>query len=474
MHRAVGVAVGVVALGLLSLGPVALAQPPATETPAPGQGPGPARPTPVPSAPQGPVIPGQEKEKPAEEERQIAPTGPGAPVNLQRVPEELLPRSTPFVGPDLFNPPAQQGWLTITPTITLSGEYNDNIFVSSIDKRSDGIISFTPGFTVGVQRPSYRLVGGYNISGQLYFNETDLNDFGKEQQAYVDYSYEISPRVRFTLGDQFRYSRQSNGVTAGGVSVGLEDSLRNTITPQLQFQLSQRTSLDLLASWTILRFTSATSGNTSTGNVDSDTYRVGVGLGHQLTQRLRAEAGVGVAYLDAKGEPGARVYTPTVSLSYAVTPTLSATISGGPSIFEQKGDISVTPAIGAGIVQLFKFGSIALGYDRAVTAETIGATDRQTFFGSVLVPTLWRAFTMSFTPRYTIADTDIGRGTSTQQGTVKSLSLNLGATYQIARSISLIGSYTFFHQTDDRSNNSDIDQNRVFLGLQYAFPINFY
>jgi len=38
----------------------------------------------------------------------------------------------------------------------------------------------------------------------------------------------------------------------------------------------------------------------------------------------------------------------------------------------------------------------------------------------------------------------------------------------------VIGSYTFFHQTFDRSRNADIDQNRVFFGLQYAYPISIY
>jgi hypothetical protein len=47
----------------------------------------------------------------------------------------------------------------------------------------------------------------------------------------------------------------------------------------------------------------------------------------------------------------------------------------------------------------------------------------------------------------------------------------------VARSISLIGSYTFFNQTEDRSGaglDRDIDQNRIFLGVQYAFPISIY
>jgi hypothetical protein len=91
----------------------------------------------------------------------------------------------------------------------------------------------------------------------------------------------------------------------------------------------------------------------------------------------------------------------------------------------------------------------------------------------VVVSTLVRGLQVGFTPRYSIVDRDIS-GTDT---TVKALTLTLRGTYQLGRSISLIGAYTFFHQTVDRTSgnqNADIDQNRVFLGLQYAFPITIY
>ena len=54
------------------------------------------------------------------------------------------------------------------------------------------------------------------------------------------------------------------------------------------------------------------------------------------------------------------------------------------------------------------------------------------------------------------------------------MTLNLRAVYNLGRNFSLVGSYTFFHQTEDRAGSGDFDQNRVFFGVQYAFPINFY
>jgi predicted porin len=118
---------------------------------------------------------------------------------------------------------------------------------------------------------------------------------------------------------------------------------------------------------------------------------------------------------------------------------------------------------------------LQIGYDRAVTAETTGLSDRQAVFASFVVPALTRGLQLEFTPRYTIVDSDVAGNTSNTNGeTLKTLTLTLQATYQIARNISLIGSYTYYRQTTTDKSIGDIDQNRVFLGVQYAFPINFY
>ncbi len=61
-----------------------------------------------------------------------------------------------------------------------------------------------------------------------------------------------------------------------------------------------------------------------------------------------------------------------------------------------------------------------------------------------------------------------------------SVSLNLGATYQIARFVSAFGGYTFFVQRSSGSSTlsgsstqANVDQNRVRFGLQFGYPINF-
>src|SRR5262245_40163974 len=192
----------VAAACMLIVAGVSRAQPPAPSEPTPTPGPGapaPTQPTPAPTQPQ----PGQPTPRPT-------PARPGTPepptgttptptpevkeeplppprqeplVSPLRVPEQLQSGREPtlspprtFVGPDLFNPPAPQGWLTLTPSFTLSAEYNDNIFLTSKDRKSDVIVGLTPGVTVGIQRPAFRLLAGYNTRGETFLDRTDQSD----------------------------------------------------------------------------------------------------------------------------------------------------------------------------------------------------------------------------------------------------------------------------------------------------------
>jgi hypothetical protein len=399
------------------------------------------------------------------------------------VPEQLLPSRQPslvpppvFVGPSFFNPPDPQGWLTLTPTFTLGMSYNDNVFLVSDHRHSDFILDLTPGVTVAMRRPGFRLLGGYNVSGEVFLKETDLSDFGKEQNFFADLFYQVSPTVTFTLSDQFVYSRDSNSITSGGVSVGRQDAFRNTLAPQLRWQATQTTGVSLAASYTLIRFTGGGDGNSAQfegSDQDSDTYRLSLGADRRLTPRLNGVVNFEVAYFDFERDSSGWTYTPTVGIGYDVTPTLRASVTGGATILDRDGDTTVSPSWRVAVTQAFKFGSLQFGYDRSVVAETIGLSDRQAIFASLSIPTLLRGLRLDFTPRYTIADTDVSNtSSSNEERKEKTLTLSLQATYQIARNIALIGSYTFFRQTSNREG--DIDQNRVYLGVQYAFPINFY
>jgi predicted porin len=395
---------------------------------------------------------------------------PGSAAGV--VPEDLLSAEQPtfirpptFLGPDLFNPPVPRGWITVTPTFTLSGEYNDNIFNSSGDRDSDFIIGLIPGVTLSMQRPEYRLLAGYNMTSEIFVSESDETGFAKRHDLFADGFYLLSPRTRLTLRERFIRDEDTSVVSSGGESAGRRNSLRNTLTLGVNHQLTELTTLRAALSQTHSQF-----GGDTTAR-DSDTFRLLVGADYRFTARLTGTADFESAYITVQRESDAFTQRPRLGVDYQITQTLTGGLSAGPSILIRDDETDIAPAISARLTQLFKFGALRAGYDRSVTATTFGLADRHTIYATLGVSQLVRGLLFEVTPRYTNADLEEGGGTDRK---VEVASLNLRLTYQLTTNIAVIGSYTFRHQRRSNGSTEEIDQNRVFLGVQYAFPITIY
>jgi hypothetical protein len=76
-------------------------------------------------------------------------------------------------------------------------------------------------------------------------------------------------------------------------------------------------------------------------------------------------------------------------------------------------------------------------------------------------------------PRYTRSQSD------DDTTDLEAFRVALTATYQLTRWLFAVGGYEFFHQTNDgtlttvagRRLANDADQNRIYIGLQVAYPI---
>ena len=389
--------------------------------------------------------------------------------------EELLPSegfaigipTLTIGGADLFVPPLPRGRLQITPSLTLSGEWNDNIRASGTDQRSDYSIGLTPGITLSARQPSYRVLAGYNTSAEFYLQDREDDEIGQRHRLFADAEYDYDPRLSFRLTERFVFDRNSDVVTVSGISTGRRDAYRNTIIPSVRWQATQLTALAASVSHTLLRFDEEEGIPDAR---DSDTYRATIGGDHRFTQRLTGTADVSVAYFDVESEPEALAYTPRVGLDYQFTPRLRGFIAGGAALLQRSGDLSTTPAFSAGLSHLYRWGNVRLAYDRAIVSDGIGVSDRQTAIAAVRVLTLLRGLSVDLFTRYTMAEVERGSGSSEEDR--DALSVNLRLVYRITPTVSVIGAYTYFRQDSDRSVN-EYDQNRVFLGLQYAYPINF-
>ena len=168
-------------------------------------------------------------------------------------------------------------------------------------------------------------------------------------------------------------------------------------------------------------------------------------------------------------------HTPTLGVSYRLTPTLTGSISGAAALTDLSGETTVSPAATASLAQVLRFGSASMQYTRSVSAAGGfgGTTDTQSVSGTLALPALRRGLFVVLSPTYSTAESVSGRQTGRVD--VRALTLNLGATYRIARSVSAFAGYTFFQQHTGGSSSVqiDADQDRLRFGVQFGYPINF-
>src|SRR5438046_4310192 len=101
--------------------------------------------------------PGGPREQPPEPGPSPTAPSPGPPPAAY--PLELL---------GLLAPPPQRGGATLTPSISVSEEYNDNIFLNNQTRQWDLITGVTPAMTLYVNRRSSHLGAGLPVLGDFY------------------------------------------------------------------------------------------------------------------------------------------------------------------------------------------------------------------------------------------------------------------------------------------------------------------
>src|SRR5213593_2609538 len=164
---------------------------------------------------------------------------PGAPsLPIAAYPLELL---------GLLAPAAQRGPVTLTPSISVSEEYNDNIFVNNRHRQWDFITSFSPALTLYVNRPAYQLSAGYSFGADLYAREDRLNNAFDRQNFVATGLYRLTSVLTLTASDAFAFNRNSNLVAAQGFSSGRQKSWSNAFTPGMTWQMTPLNSLSLSA-----------------------------------------------------------------------------------------------------------------------------------------------------------------------------------------------------------------------------------
>jgi outer membrane receptor protein involved in Fe transport len=374
------------------------------------------------------------------------PVSPLSPV-LQL--EAQQPRRAPF---------------TLTPSLTVSEEYNDNVFLDNANKHSDFITGFTPALSAVVESPTYRLLASYDFTAEVYARETDLTDGYNRANGVINAFYRLTPRLTVSFDDTYHYDKNPSLVTLEAVTPGRTTAWSNTVSPGVSYQVDSRTTVRFTAAYTATRFNDAALS-------DSDVYRTDAAVDYAFTPRLTGTAGYQFGYFDIENQDKVQTHTPRVGITYQFTETLTGAASAGPTFVTD--DISdVTAAATVSVVQRFRWGAIGFLYDRAVgtSGGLGGASVNETIGLLAQLTNLMRNLTIEFGPRYTMV-----RSETNDAVDARTITLSLRGVYQFTPGIAAVASYSFYQQRPDAAQSAviDVDQNRVFLGLTLGYPIRF-
>jgi hypothetical protein len=369
----------------------------------------------------------------------------------------------------LLAPSNVRGPITLLPTITVSEEYNDNIFLDNTNKQADFITGFSPALMLLIRGPRLQLVAGYAFTAELYARESQFDNAFSRQYFIAGAQYEVAPKMTLSIADQYVRDRSTNLISSQGFTTGRQESWSNTITPGFTWQMTGNTTLGLSATYTAERFLGSGDG------IDSDTYTFSGNFGYTFTPRFTGMLAYNFSYIDVAGpsEPST-THNPTIGFNYRLTPTLALNVSGGPAFTTIGGESFVTPAGTANLQQRLRFGVATLQYTRGVSVAGGfgGTTDLQTVSASLVVPS-YKDLVFLFSPAYSWSESVTS--SQGQRVDVNVLSMGLEVGYRIAPYVSVFGGYFFVRQRTGGASalQVDADQNRVRVGLQFGYPINF-
>lgn len=361
-----------------------------------------------------------------------------------------------------------RGPIVLYPTFSLTEEFNDNVFLDNSRKRSDWITGFTPAIRLVLESATYRWAAGYSFTAEKYANNTELDNAFQRQNLFVTGMHRIDPRLTLTLSEVFFVNNNSNLVSQESIAIGRTTSRSNTFNPGLTYQFTPTTGLRSSLTWTIQRYDDPAANG-------SDVYRLGNDVFHEFSSRLTGSVGYEFAYLDVDRQVGTSTHTPRVGGTYWFTPTISTNLLVGPTIRTSKEETAVSPYVNATVSSLFSWGSAGAYFNRYVgTSGGVGGASENTALGAtVQVSSLVRDLVIEFGPRFNISQSS-GAGTGNES--IRSFTLGIRAAYRITTWLSaMLGYQAFIQRTDTTAATlaRDVDQNRVFFGLQAGVPFKF-
>jgi hypothetical protein len=364
-----------------------------------------------------------------------------------------------------------QGRWTFTPSLSLAERFDDNVFLTESNRKSDFITEFVPAFTLTHERATLSLSAGYSITGEIYADNSQLDNLGDNQNGFLSAIFQVSPRLTLKLATYYARTRESETFLG---PPAVPQNVTVTTVPAVVSEPEVVSQFTLTASGTY-QFDAATAGTAaySLANVDGDdnSHTVSLGASRQLTA-LDEGAVTGSASVFDTGETTSDGDGITTSFALLVgwrrrwTPNLDTNVELGPQLTDDQWGVAATLGLKyqiqrqlSVVVTFIQAPSLVVGEEGPKqVSRLLGTVQYQasralalTAFGSI---------------GRTAPIDDLGSSDATT-----TYAVGASASYQLTRYLSAYLRYRY--TLEDEAEGGEIRNNEVTLGLTLFYPVVF-
>jgi hypothetical protein len=347
-----------------------------------------------------------------------------------------------------------QAGFYLTPSISLAGEFDDNVFVTASRTRSDFITRFTPGLELAYRSEPLTLLARSSFDAEVFADNTQLDDAAARKRANLEFRYLPDRRLTLSLDASYIDTTTPTGLAG---AVGLQFARRNAtelvVTPAAAYQF---TTVDTGK----LRYYFAR--DTIEDGVTHLTHHIQPSFSHQFTPVDTGLIGYRASVFETEDFRTVTSHTPTVGWIRQLTPLTLLTLEAGPRFID---DGSVQPEAHARLEHTFKLAKMAIDYLRteAVVLGEAGPVEMEAITGSVEMEPM-KLLKIKIEPGYTRT---FGGVLGKISGT-RAYGIAATAAYPVTAWLTVRLAYRFAYQEE---TGPSLHHNLVTLSVEAGYPI---
>lgn len=338
--------------------------------------------------------------------------------------------------------------------LSLTEQYNDNIFLSHSDKVGDYSTVIAPSVALSTRTEKSDVMINYSPTFIYYNSNSERNSIS--HQASGTGHIRISEVAALTLSDSFVQSKDSLIIRsiegAGPVTRSQETITTNTLSGSLSYRLTEQLSLE-----PALAYTSTENSQTDISNID--TIRGSIGVNYLITGRTTLRTGAAYTHYDYSIGSDANSQDYILGVNHRFTPTITADLYGGFNMTQIDGGQSDTGYIGGiSITKRFETGEASIAYVHSVIPGLQNSSPLKSQLWSLRYSAPVTAY-LDATVSGSYGHYKALGGSGTDQDRVD-MSGSAGLSYRLSPWASLTVAYTYVN-SDDKVDKSGSYTNQV-------------